>query len=915
LIPALVTAADPAPKGSALPQHPFIPGFERFHAAPDGEVVRGGQLLLGELNCTSCHKPEAALDGYIVKKEAPLLDGVGGRVKRGFLKRFLTNPQAVKPGTTMPDLFAHLPEKDRDEKVEALVHFLASTGTLKQEGTQKKLISNGKDLYQKVGCVVCHGTRDALGNAELVPAGCIPLPDLKSKYSIVSLKGFLENPHAVRPSGRMPGLLNAQEAADVTHYLLQGATLPAQQVNMAYAYYEGNYDKLPDFDKLKPSATGECGGFDLSLAHRPTFFAMKFEGYLKVDSDGDYKFHLTSDDGSKLFLDGKLVVDNDGVHAPMTKSGSIKLTKGMHKLLAGVFNADGGVELGIDIEGPGVNRQSALPFVFMTEKGNPKPAPVNKDDEETFPIRQELAAKGRELFGTAGCASCHTLRIDGKPVEARLKAKPLAKLTRESGCLEKKPVEGLPWYSLHGNQRSALSSALGAPMPEKKLDGKELVVRAMTRFNCYGCHEREKIGGPEAAVNKFILTVQPEMGEEGRVPPSLDGVGAKLNQAYLKQVLDNGSHDRPYMHTRMPRFGAANVDFLAAVFEALDKQAPPIKVDFAIPPTKVKAEGRHLVGDKALGCIKCHTFAGQKAEGIQGIDMTLMTQRVKHDWFYAYLVDPQGYRPGTRMPSAWPNGQSPLPKVLDGDSAKQIESIWLYLADGKRAALPSGMKKNSIPLVPDKDAIIYRNFIEGGGSRAVGVGYPERLNLAFDANEMRLAMIWQGLFMDASRHWTDRGAGYEPPAGDNVLHLPAGPSFAVLEKDQDPWPAKPARESGFQFKGYTLSDDQRPTFRYAFHDLMIEDFPNPIESKKDVILKRTLTVRGDKSAENLYFLAAVGKKIEDAGEGWYRIDGEWKVKVESSAAPTVRKVGDKMELIVPVRLKDGSAKIVQEFAW
>ena len=41
--------------------------------------------------------------------------------------------------------------------------------------------------------------------------------------------------------------------------------------------------------------------------------------------------------------------------------------------------------------------------------------------------------------------------------------------------------------------------------------------------------------------------------------------------------------------------------------------------------------------------------------------------------------------------------------------------------------------------VPFEEAIIYRNFIEGAGTRAIGVGYPEKLNLAFDANEMRLA--------------------------------------------------------------------------------------------------------------------------------------------------------------------------------
>ena len=72
---------------------------------------------------------------------------------------------------------------------------------------------------------------------------------------------------------------------------------------------------------------------------------------------------------------------------------------------------------------------------------------------------------------------------------------------------------------------------------------------------------------------------------------------------------------------------------------------------------------------------------------------------------------------------------------------------------------------------PTTEPIIYRNFIEGAGVRAIGVGYPEEINLAFDANNMRLAMIWRGSFMDASRHWTGRGQGFEPPLGDDIITL------------------------------------------------------------------------------------------------------------------------------------------------
>src|SRR5437773_594651 len=82
-------------------------------------------LLLTELNCISCHK---SAEASLVVKQAPVLDFAATRTRIGYLRKFLRDPQGVKPGTTMPGLFAGDPA--RDQKVEALLHFLASTGSL-----------------------------------------------------------------------------------------------------------------------------------------------------------------------------------------------------------------------------------------------------------------------------------------------------------------------------------------------------------------------------------------------------------------------------------------------------------------------------------------------------------------------------------------------------------------------------------------------------------------------------------------------------------------------------------------------------------------------------------------------------------------------------------------------------------------
>src|SRR6516165_12250352 len=106
--------------------HPVVPGYERFFAKKPGPV--GGQLLLGELNCISCHKPDTAQETILQRRQAPILDHVADRVRVGYLRKFLSDPQAVKPGTTMPNLLAGISKEEKEQKVEELVQFLASTG-------------------------------------------------------------------------------------------------------------------------------------------------------------------------------------------------------------------------------------------------------------------------------------------------------------------------------------------------------------------------------------------------------------------------------------------------------------------------------------------------------------------------------------------------------------------------------------------------------------------------------------------------------------------------------------------------------------------------------------------------------------------------------------------------------------------
>ena len=893
--------------------HPVVVGFDRFFAKAKADDPRGGQLLLGELNCSACHKPEADLEKWVLKKQAPVLDGVGGRVRASYLRAFLNDPHAVKPGTTMPNLLAALPAHERKDNVEALVHFLASTGTLKDTRPMPKSVANGKKLFHQVGCAVCHGPKDTKLKDE---ATVLPLGEVSKKYSIVSLSSFLQDPHKIRPSGRMPGLhLTASEAQDIAHYLLSDLEVAGGGVNVNYAYYELSSQpaKLPDFSKLKPAAAGQSFGFDLNYAKRLNNVAMKFDGFLVIENEGFYNFHVTSDDGSRLWLKDGLVVDNDGIHAPATKSGGLRLPRGLIPFTLAAFNAGGGFELEVNLEGPGVSRQPMSLFVVASKQAV-QTAPKEKSPDFVA-IEPALVKKGRELFATLGCASCHNLREGKNVIASKLQAPPLAQLKPQAGCLAAKQAKGVPHYALQQAHRSALGAALKvfARAPSQAPTAKETINHTFTAFNCYACHARDGIGGVEPGLNDVFLTTQKEMGDEGRIPPHLDGVGAKLTPTYLKKVLANGAMDRPYMLTRMPQFGDVNVGHVQRPLEESDPVVPVPVPEFKVDPKKVKSEGRHMVGNKAFGCIKCHNFREHKSGGVQGINMTIMADRVRRDWFIRYVLDPNKFRPGTRMPAVWPLGQTQLPKILEGDTAQQAEAVWRYLFDGTKAALPYGVGKDPIPLIAQDTPVLYRNFIEGAGARAIGVGYPEKINLAFDANDLRYATLWHKEFMDASRHWLDRGVGYQPPSGEGILQLPPGPTLAFLRKKEDVWPTKANKDKGYKFLGYRLDDKLRPTFLYELGEVRVEDFMLPVQERDAEHFLRKVTVTAGHEPENLWFRAAAGPDIKELGKGWYAVGNDLKVRLETTPPPVLRSSNGKMELLVPIRAKQ--VKIVQELVW
>ncbi len=107
--------------------------------------------------------------------------------------------------------------------------------------------------------------------------------------------------------------------------------------------YRGDFKKMPDFSKMKPKFSGTTYSFSLNkdVKTPERFFGLRFKSKIKIDKTGLYKFYTSSNDGSKLYVDGKLIVDNDGLHGPVQKSGTVQLTKGLHDIMVDYFQGGG----------------------------------------------------------------------------------------------------------------------------------------------------------------------------------------------------------------------------------------------------------------------------------------------------------------------------------------------------------------------------------------------------------------------------------------------------------------------------------------------------------------------------------------------------------------------------------------------
>lgn len=441
--------------------------------------------------------------------------------------------------------------------------------------------------------------------------------------------------------------------------------------------------------------------------------------------------------------------------------------------------------------------------------------------------------RGRELFTELRCIACHSNGSEFAQARVNLPVRDL-----DAGCLSEVRVPSAPWFGLADRQRESIRLALAE---DESPTRQESLREHLASLNCIACHVRDELGGVEnGRMPYFAATIEADLGDEGRIPPPLTGVGAKLTEKGLVSMLVGDASVRSYMATRMPRFGEPQTGELPSVFLELDvnPNAPEIDVS-GLQLHHRNLYGRDLLGTSGFGCVGCHNLYGAKSLGIPAIDLATVPDRIQPSWFKQYLLDPNELRPGTRMPTYFEDGKSPVARVLRGNVDQQIEAMWIYLREIDQTRLPEGMEdRGNFELIPTDRPILLRTFMTDVGTHAIAVGYPEGVHVAFDALEVRLVIAWHGKFMDAESTWADRFSPLASPMSEERFLFPAGPAVVFAQSGSE--------DIISRFRGYRLDEKGIPTFLYSISNadetVRIEE---TIRIADDRAILRTFKIEGN----------------------------------------------------------------------
>ena len=598
---------------------------------PHAEKLTAANQLVRSAGCYGCHR----IEGWDhMRKPAPSLKRVKGKLSRDWIVKWLRNPRGFNENTRMPSPFfqSNITSDEfkafQEAEIFAATDFLlgASEDYAPNHAVPAGNAEAGKALFGKVGCLGCHsladyGVKNRFGQAP-------NLDTVGSKVTAPWLSSWLKNPRHYWAGTTMPSLrLSDREIGDLTAYLMskKNPQFEAAEVGSTDTDTQKKVLRLYMMrdPKLAPVTSEKVDGILAALSSHDTVQRLGQNAVMRYGCFGCHEI--------------KGMEAMPGIGAELTEEGSKpvgKLDFGLlhfehsnyawfHKKLENTRMFDAGIVkeyldlLRMPNYGFSEDERNKLVTFLLGLTSLQVAPPAAKQ----LSAREQLAEEGMRLVHQYNCQGCHV-------------------------------VEQL-W------------TQLGDDDPKKEEHEK-------SRFDLEG----------------RILSHYQE--DESLGPPPLVTQGSRTHGQWLYHFLENPGRAklRTRLDVRMPTFQLSNTELNRIVAGWSEKAGVKDFPYVDNKPVRLSAADFAVAGQlfTKLQCLNCHTAGTTPTReemegGSKGLapDLLHTHQRLRRDWIVELLKDPQKMVPGTRMPGFWPEGNSPAPELAGGDSQKQMELVADYV--------------------------------------------------------------------------------------------------------------------------------------------------------------------------------------------------------------------------------------------
>jgi cytochrome c2 len=631
---ALWVAAGAAPT-PFLPPGPFRARFEGFL---DVELFDEHRFALEGLG-----RAELEIDGRVVlSADGPELDAAAAAAidlepgKRRIALRYespAAGPASLRLLWASPDFELGPVPPDRlshdgaDESLEA--------------GAQRR---RGRELFASRRCHRCHlpraGFRLAMPEAaEEAPA----LAGIGARRRGAWLARWIDAPRALRPDATMPRVF-AREGSP------NGASVERHALDVA-AYLAG------------PSAPSRAGGADPAIAPEQ----LQRRGREIFESIGCLACHRRPGDAAAAAGDDRIALA--ALSAGWAPGALAEFLEAPRRH----YSASPMPDFGLSPD----DARAIAAHLFVLEGGERVIEPAPTGD----------ARRGRELVETSGCLACHAGEGQNRLVAPSLDA--IAAGALDAGCLADPLARRgqAPDFEWSPHEREDLRFFFrGGLEALERDDDAEYAERVVRARRCGGCHARDGIADLWSRLSPPASPAEagaPAAGGLLELRPELTWSGEKLRADWLAALLSEPrvTAQRPWLKARMPAF-ALDAERAARGLAAQHGRSSAAPEPEAADAALAAGGARLMEREGGLACVTCHAVAGVKAQAVfdaPGSDLAGIGRRLRKDFFHRFLLEPQRYAPGTKMPQFAVDGRSPVPGILDGDARRQFEALWHHL--------------------------------------------------------------------------------------------------------------------------------------------------------------------------------------------------------------------------------------------